>query len=218
MERRRFRIQSSGLHGKQMMTDNDPQIYLASTSPRRRQLLGQIGVRFLALPVRVEEIVQPGESPEQYVQRAALDKARSGWTRPDRTLDRPVLGSDTEVVLGSEVLGKPEDREHGLELLRRLSGNSHRVLSAAAIVQGDREQVRLSVSTVHFRELSERECLSYWETGEPADKAGGYAIQGRAAVFISHLEGSFSGVMGLPLYETAELLREFGIDVFSSSL
>lgn len=188
-------------------------IYLASQSPRRRELLTQIGVRFRVLPVDVHEAPGSGESAEDYVRRVALDKARAGWADPQRQRDLPVLGSDTEVVVDGEVQGKPRDAEHGLAMLARLSGRSHQVLSAVALVRGGREEVVLSASTVHFRPLSETEIRAYWATGEPADKAGGYAIQGRAAVFVERLEGSFSGVMGLPLYETATLLGAFGVDV-----
>jgi septum formation protein len=189
------------------------EIYLASTSPRRRQLLQQIGVRFQQLPIDVHETVAPSETPEDYVRRAALDKARAGWDGPDRCHELPVLGADTEVVLDGQVLGKPRDRNHGLELLRRLSGRSHQVLSAVAVVRGARREVRLSASTVEFRQLTDTDCSHYWATGEPVDKAGAYAIQGRGAVFVRHLDGSYSGVMGLPLYETAVLLGRFGVDV-----
>jgi len=188
-------------------------IYLASQSPRRRELLTQIGVRFQVLPVDVHEAPDSGESAQDYVRRVALDKARAGAACPQRSLDLPVLGSDTEVVVDGEVQGKPRDAEHGLAMLARLSGRSHQVLSAVALVRGGREEVVLSASTVHFRPLAEAEIRAYWTTGEPADKAGGYAIQGRAAVFVERLEGSFSGVMGLPLYETARLLKQFGVDV-----
>ncbi|MEJ2345729.1 MAG: Maf family protein [Gammaproteobacteria bacterium] len=189
------------------------EIYLASTSPRRRQLLQQIGVCFQQLPIDVHEAVEPSESPEDYVRRVALDKARTGWDAPERRHELPVLGADTEVVLDGQVLGKPRDRSHGLELLRRLAGRSHQVLSAVAVVRGARREVGLSVSTVQFRQLTDADCRRYWATGEPADKAGAYAIQGRGAVFVRHLEGSYSGVMGLPLYETAVLLGRFGVDV-----
>lgn len=189
-----------------------PQLYLASTSPRRRELLAQIGVTFEVLPIEVHEQQQAGESPETYVQRVALDKARAGWAAKDCRRDLPVLGADTEVVLDEEVLGKPAGYEHACEMLRALSDRSHRVLSAVALVQDGREQVLLNTSVVRFRAIGEREMARYWATGEAQGKAGGYAIQGHAAIFISHLSGSFSGVMGLPLYETAMLLHEYGID------
>lgn len=189
-------------------------IYLASASPRRRELLEQIGIPHRLLRVHVDERQHAGEAPERYVLRVALEKARAGWRMLEPQARRPVLGADTAVVIDGEVLGKPRDRAHGLAMLARLSGRSHQVLTGVAVVgEGGRELSRLNVSTVTFRELSAAEREAYWATGEPADKAGAYAVQGRAAVFISRLEGSYSGVMGLPLYETAELLRDFGIPV-----
>ncbi len=198
----------------------DPQLYLASSSPRRRSLLEQIGVRYELVSAPVDESALPGESAETFVLRLALAKARAGRAalvgrgalagRPDG-LARPVLGADTAVVVDGEILGKPRDRDDGLAMLRRLSDRSHRVLSAVAMV-GEREATRLSASRVTFRPLTEAECVAYWSTGEPRDKAGAYAIQGHGALFVSHLEGSYSGVMGLPLYETAELLYDAGID------
>lgn len=193
-----------------------PQLYLASTSPRRRELLAQIGVTFSVLSIDVHEQQEEGESAEAYVRRVALDKARAGWSCSERTLDIPLLAADTEVVLEQQVLGKPRSREHALQMLRALSGRSHEVLSAVALLQGGREVVVVSSSVVHFRELGESEMAAYWATGEAADKAGGYAIQGVAALFVARLEGSFSGVMGLPLYETARLLQGFGIDPLAS--
>ncbi len=198
---------------------NEPLIYLASTSPRRRALLEQIAVSYRTLNVDVDEQMHPHEAPEVYVLRVALEKARAGWRMLDARVRRPVLGADTVVVVDGLVLGKPRDREHGLDMLTRLSGRSHHVLTGIALVgDEEREMSRLSVSTVTFRRMSEAECATYWATGEPVDKAGAYAVQGRAAVFISRLEGSFSGVMGLPLYETAELLRDFGTLVFDADL
>jgi len=188
-----------------------PDLYLASQSPRRRLLLEQIGVDFQALTVEVEEVPRPGESPGDFVQRLALDKAHAGWQSPGRRLSIPVLGADTAVVRDDEILGKPAHCKHAQTMLARLSGRSHQVLSAVALVRGGREAVKLSTSTVWFRELTGKECQSYCETGEPLDKAGGYGIQGRAAAFISRLDGSYSGVMGLPLFETAALLEAFGV-------
>ena len=187
-------------------------LYLASSSPRRRELLSQIGVSFRTVSPDIPEQQLPGESPEAYVRRLALEKAAAGLG----LVDGPaiVIGSDTSVVLDDEILGKPRDRADGLAMLARLSGRSHRVMTAVALVDSrGNKQSRLSISDVNFRILSVAECESYWETGEPADKAGGYAIQGRAAVFIEHLSGSYSGVMGLPLFETAELLQAFGIPI-----
>jgi len=190
-----------------------PDIYLASTSPRRRELLTQIGVRFEMLAVAVEECRGATETPEDYVRRVALAKAQAGWAVLGDRVPRPVLGADTEVVIDGEVLGKPRDRAHGVAMLARLSGRSHDVLSAVAVVAGQQSLTRLSRSTVTFRELTAQECLTYWETGEPAGKAGGYAIQGRGALFISALQGSYSGVMGLPLCETGEVLNLLEINV-----
>lgn len=191
----------------------DLHIYLASSSPRRRTLLEQIGIRYRTLAVDVDEGVRLHETPEMYALRLALEKARAGWRSLDPQARCPVLGADTAVVIDGEVLGKPHDREHALAMLARISGRAHQVLTAVALVDDERETARLSVSTVTFRTITAAECEAYWDSGEPLDKAGGYAIQGRAAVFISRLDGSFSGVMGLPLYETAELLGEFGVDV-----
>lgn len=187
-----------------------PDIYLASQSPRRRALLQQIGIGFELLAVDVDETPLPGESAGVFVERVALDKARAGQARLPAGRRRPVLGADTCVVANGEIMGKPRGREHALEMLQRLSGATHEVLSAVALA-GQHEALRVHASRVTFRTLSTAECAAYWDTGEPVDKAGAYAIQGLAAVFVTHLAGSFSGVMGLPLYETAELLREFGI-------
>jgi septum formation protein len=189
-------------------------IYLASASPRRRELLEQIGVRYALLQVDVPEVRDPAESPEEYVLRVALAKARAGLSLLEPGDSRPVLGADTAVVVDGEVLGKPRDRDDALGMMQRLGGREHLVLSGVALVNGDEEQSRLSVSHVRFRAIGDAEALAYWDTGEPADKAGGYAIQGRAATFIERLDGSYSGVMGLPLYETAQLLQWFGIHSF----
>lgn len=197
-----------------------PQIYLASTSPRRRDLLDQLGIRYRALAIEVDEMQRANELPDAYVIRLARAKAGAGWqaVAPHGTGEtRPVLGADTSVVLDGAVLGKPRDRAHGLEMLEQLSGRSHQVLTAIALVDGVREAMRLSVSTVVFRATTAAERDAYWETGEPLGKAGGYAVQGRAAIFIAHLAGSFSGVMGLPLYETAQVLNEFGVAVLDQA-
>jgi len=194
------------------------QIYLASTSPRRRELLDQLGIRYRTLQAEVDETLRDSELPDVYVMRLARAKAWAGWhSIRDPQLTCPVLGADTSVVVDGEVLGKPCDRAHGLEMLERLSGRSHQVLTAIALADGAREAMRLSVSTVTFRAITAAERDAYWKTGEPLGKAGGYAIQGRAAVFVAHLEGSFSGVMGLPLYETAQVLNEFGIAVLDQA-
>ncbi|HKJ77697.1 MAG TPA: Maf family protein [Gammaproteobacteria bacterium] len=190
-----------------------PQVYLASASPRRRELLEQIGVAYEVLETDVVEERHEDEAPEVFVLRMALAKARSGWLRVEDG-HRPVLGADTAIVLDHEVLGKPRDEADGLAMLERLSGRSHHVYTGVGLaLQDGEEMTRLSVSTVTFRETTAAERKAYWATGEPADKAGAYAVQGRGALFVERLEGSYSGVMGLPLYETGELLAAFGIDV-----
>ncbi len=191
---------------------NTAVICLASRSPRRRELLHQIGVDFDVIDVDVDEQRGPQESAEAFVARVALDKARAGRSALPAASPMPVLGADTAVVIDDEVLGKPRDGADAARMLSLLSGRTHRVLTAVALVAG-RETVCVSTSKVTFRTLGDAECAAYWASGEPADKAGAYAIQGLAAVFISRLEGSYSGVMGLPLYETATLLQESGITV-----
>lgn len=182
-------------------------VALASTSPRRQVLLTQIGMGFRRLEVAVDESPWLGEAPPDYVCRVALAKARAGWKQQASQECLPVLGADTVVAVDNEILGKPVDRAHAEAILARLSGRSHQVLTAVALVD-EEEQCRLSVSTVTFKQLTNAERQAYLASGEGLDKAGAYAIQGRAALFISHLEGSYSGVMGLPLYETGELLRD----------
>lgn len=189
-------------------------IYLASQSPRRAELLAQIGVPFQQFAVDIDETPQVGESPEALVQRLAMEKARAGWQRLTISESElaPVLGSDTVVVCNGEALGKPKDKAEGMAMLQALSQAPHQVLTAVALVDAEGQQVILNTSTVQFRALSEQEKERYWHTGEPADKAGGYGIQGAAAVFIEHISGSYSGVMGLPLYETAQLLARSGVE------
>jgi septum formation protein len=186
-------------------------VCLASSSPRRRELLQQIGIRFRQLPVAVDETPRPDEDAGVYTMRMAVDKAAAGRRQAGFSRDIPVLAADTAVVLDREILGKPRDRDHGLSMLRALSGRTHSVMSAVALDIDGRQQSRLQHSRVRFRALEQHEIDDYWRTGEPVDKAGGYGIQGRAAVFVEHLEGSYSGVMGLPLYETWDLLRDFGL-------
>jgi len=191
-------------------------IYLASRSPRRRELLSQIGVRFQLLlfrsrPESKEEVNEDplaGEAPAAYVERVARAKAESGWRRMmQRNLPQaPVLAADTTVALEGRIFGKPETREQAAEMLAALSGTRHEVLTAVALQQGEWLESALSVSEVEFKKLSEEEIRQYVATGECDDKAGAYAIQGRAARFIVELRGSYSGVMGLPLYETGRLL------------
>ncbi len=192
-------------------------IYLASSSPRRRDLLRQLEVSFQILDPEVDESIRRDETPDALVRRLAALKAETGRRLlADGGMDL-VLGADTIVVQNGEVLGKPRDANHACELLMRLSGCCHRVLSAVALASADGTGMRLSETRVCFRKMTRQECESYAATGEPLDKAGGYAIQGRAAAFISDLQGSYSGVVGLPLYETAELLKEAGVTLFSAS-
>ena len=195
-----------------------PQIYLASKSPRRRELLEQIGLRYHLLLPEVDEIPRAKEAPELFVERLALEKARAGFALIETGPVWPVLGADTVVVLDGEILGKPAHREDAEDMLRKLSGREHRVMSAVAVTDGKHEAARLSVSRVCFRELSRAERTAYIDSGEPDDKAGGYAIQGKAALFIERLEGSYSGVMGLPLFETGELLAEFGVQCLRAAV
>jgi len=190
-------------------------IYLASRSPRRRALLAQIGVRHEVVDVAVDERPRPDEPAEAFVIRAALDKARTGWSALRCSVGRPLLAADTAVVVDGRILGKPRDRREGLAMLALLSGRCHRVATGVALIHPAGELSRLSVSRVSFRTLAAREARAYWETGEPIDKAGAYAVQGLGASFVRHLEGSYSGVMGLPLFETAQLLAEAGIELMS---
>ncbi|MFN4148441.1 MAG: Maf family protein [Rhodocyclaceae bacterium] len=202
------------------MTTLEPRIHLASQSPRRRELLAQIGVRFDLLLFRggsradaeTSEEVLPGEAPDVYALRVATAKARHGQRlQALRHLpQRIVLAADTTLDLEGEIIGKPRDDAEALAILRRLSGRSHRVLTAVAVAYGTHLEARLSVSDVRFRDLDEAEIRRYVASGEPRDKAGAYGIQGRAAIFIEEICGSFSGIAGLPLCETALLLREFG--------
>ena len=197
---------------------SDAQLILASASPRRGELLQQIGVQFRVIVSNSEETPAPGEAAEAYVRRVAVAKARAVWQRLPMHEQCPVLGADTEVVLDGEILGKPADRNAGLAILARLSGRAHEVLSAVALVYGGVEALRVSRSRVSFRSTTAQEREAYWNCGEPVGKAGGYAVQGLGAVFISRLDGSYSGVMGLPIFETTELLREYGIEVLSGGL
>nr|WP_314616349.1 Maf family protein [uncultured Pseudomonas sp.] len=184
-------------------------LYLASGSPRRRELLTQIGVPFTPVSAPIDETPLPGESAVAYVERLAVAKAEAGLA----SLGGPALtlGADTAVVLDGRILGKPENREHALAMLAELSGRAHQVLTAVAVSDGQRCQSLCVASNVRFRPISPAEAERYWASGEPADKAGGYAIQGLGAVFVTGLEGSYSAVVGLPLSETAELLGQFGI-------
>ena len=193
------------------LPESHPVLYLASQSPRRRQLLEQIGVRFDTVEVDVPEVRAPGEPPEDYVSRVAREKAGAGLLKLSGVVGAVVLGADTEVVLGDEVFGKPADNAHAADMLRRLSGRMHRAVSAVWCLDGGREDHMLRTTEVTFAVLSEAQIAAYVASGESAGRAGAYAIQGRAAAFVAQLSGSYSGVMGLPLFETAVLLRKFGI-------
>lgn len=197
-------------------------IYLASASPRRRELLKQIGVRFEVLLLRahpsrtdVDETPHPGEDPRDYVLRLACAKAETGnmASRTRRLPVYPVLAADTTVTLDGAIIGKPADREEAEATLARLAGRRHEVLTAVAMAFDDQLEVKLSASSVEFAPLDTSAIKRYVASGESHDKAGAYAIQGRAAAFVSRLEGSYSGVMGLPLCETTQLLQKFGIEV-----
>jgi septum formation protein len=204
-----------------VITQLDRSIYLASRSPRRRELLAQVGVRFQMLMFRdqpvtdaeLDEAVLPGESPTAYVERVAGAKAMAGWKRLEqRNLPRAaVLAADTTVALGERILGKPVSRDDAVQMLEALSGTAHQVLTAVVLKFEDFTEKAVSVSTVTFKTLSKEEVRQYVASGECDDKAGAYAIQGRAAQFVQELHGSFSGVMGLPLYETAQLLERMGM-------
>jgi septum formation protein len=200
----------------------DKRIYLASQSSRRRDLLKQIGVAFDVLPLRavrgrmdVIEIPQAGEAAPEFVQRMATEKAACGWNAVDvrHLLRFPVLGADTVVEVDGAILGKPAIRTEAEAMLRRLSGCEHQVHTAVAVQHGERMELRLSSSRVRFAALDAVTIAHYLETGEYLGKAGAYAIQGRAGAFVEHIDGSYSGIMGLPLYDTAILLRAFGLAV-----
>ena len=198
-----------------MDTTLQRKILLASASPRRRELLNQIGVQHDVLAVDVDETSRAGESPEVFVQRLAMEKAAAGFLRQTHSPQLSALGADTIVLLGDQILGKPKDKKDGYAMLKSLSGETHQVFTAVALANAQKSLCLLNRSKVTFRTLSDLEIEAYWDSGEPADKAGGYAIQGLAAVFIRKLEGSYSGVMGLPLFETAELLKDFGINLLN---
>jgi septum formation protein len=186
-------------------------LYLASQSPRRRELLDQIGQPFGLLDVNVPEQRLVGEPPVDYVSRVAREKAGAGLLQVMSNPTAIVLGADTEVVLDDVVYGKPLDAEDAARMLRELSGKTHRVISVVWLLNAGNEQHAVSESLVRFKTISEEEIACYIESKECFGKAGAYAIQGRAASFIEHLEGSYSGVMGLPLFETSQLLKKFGI-------
>lgn len=189
-------------------TPSVKQIYLASASPRRAELLRQIDVKFETLRICVDEMRKKQENVDGYVTRLALAKANEGLNLATNKAI-PVLGADTVVYAAGEILGKPTSFEDAKEMLCLLSGKTHQVITAVALVNAHQSRQVLQRSDVTMREISHAEIAAYWQTKEPQDKAGSYAIQGKAAVFISHINGSYSGVMGLPVYETAKLIREF---------
>jgi nucleoside triphosphate pyrophosphatase len=193
-----------------MKIPSKPLIYLASASPRRSALLSQIGVAHRVRPVSADERALPGEEPARYVRRLALLKAQTLWRELDAAERLPVLGADTAVATDAEILGKPADESDCLRMLRALSGRTHQVFTAVALCSDNGEAAKVSVNDVTFRALSQEEMRAYWASGEPADKAGAYAVQGLAAAFIERIAGSYSGVMGLPLFETAQLLSSIG--------
>jgi septum formation protein len=187
------------------------QIILASASPRRQELLDQIKVAYKVYPVDLDETPLPDEAPLAYVRRLAAEK--SAACKAQLNTDIPVLAADTAVILGSVIMGKPKNQADALAMLRQLSGKTHQVYSAISL-RGRVHGQALSITEVTFRRLGEREMQAYWHSGEPLDKAGSYAIQGIGGVFVESIKGSFSGVVGLPLFETAELLANQGIELF----
>jgi septum formation protein len=193
-----------------MPSARKPQLVLASASPRRAALLSQLGLAFTVNAGDIDETRRPGEAVDDMVQRLALTKAEAAA----RGETLPVLGADTVVVVDGTVLGKPADRVEGLWMLTQLSGRAHEVLTAIALVHGRRSEVRLSRSIVTFRPISAAEAEAYWASGEPRDKAGGYGIQGIGGIFAERIEGSYSGIVGLPLAETEALLQAFGVDTW----
>jgi septum formation protein len=192
---------------------NLPSLYLASQSPRRRELLQQIGVLHEVISADVIEVPRHQEPPSDYVQRLAREKAAAGLTSIGRLqlAPKPVLGADTIVVINNDILEKPHSALHAAEMLRKLAGTTHQVMTAVAISTEAQSRVELSVTDVVFRPLSDIEIEAYWRTGEPCDKAGGYAIQGLGAVFVQQIRGSYTGVVGLPIEQTLVLLDEFSV-------
>ena len=193
------------------MTD----LILASASPRRAEILQQIGVTFQIAPADIDETPMSQELPIDYVQRMAQEKARHVIDTVVGS-SAVVLGADTSVVLGNTIYGKPRNQEEAMAMLAELSGKTHQVFTAVAMGNNQRCVLKLSATDVKFRELDPRECLEYWKTGEPLDKAGGYAIQGLGAVFVEKISGSFSGVVGLPIEQTAQLLQAFKVPIWGA--
>lgn len=196
-----------------VVSDLVPDLYLASQSPRRRELLRQIGVRHAVISAAIPEQPAPGETALDYVQRLAREKAAAGYAQllSQKLPIAPVLGADTLGLLDGAILEKPRDQIHAQQMLRQLSGRTHQVITAVALHSDTQQALRVSTTEVTFRALSDAEIAAYWETGEPQDKAGSYAIQGLGAVFVNEIRGSYSAVVGLPIEATCELLKEFGI-------
>ncbi len=196
-----------------VVSDGIPDLYLASQSPRRRELLRQIGVRHAVISAAIPEQPAAGETALDYVQRLAREKAAAGFTQlvQQNLPIAPVLGADTLGLLDGEILEKPRDQAHALRMLRQLSGRTHQVITAVALHSHTQQALRVSITDVTFRDLSDTEITAYWLTGEPQDKAGSYAIQGLGAVFIKEIRGSYSGVVGLPIEATLELLQAFDV-------
>lgn len=191
------------------------QLILASASPRRRELLEQIGLHYVVQVADIDESPLPHETATALVKRLALEKAQAVWNLSDKRL--PVLGADTLGLLADELLVKPKDFADAQRMLRQMSNQWHDIYTAVALVDQHRQQVLLNHSRVKLRNITDDEILAYWQSGEPQDKAGAYAIQGRAAIFVERLEGSYSAVMGLPLFETAQLLQAAGIHLLHNN-
>jgi septum formation protein len=191
--------------------ENKP-LHLASSSPRRREILAALDLDFTVGNADVDEQQLDGETAGDMVLRLARDKARAGAPGDEFI----VIGADTAVVLGGTIFGKPRDQDNALEMLAQLSGQTHQVMTGVAVWAGREMRVALSTTDVRFREISPDEALAYWQSGEPADKAGAYAIQGKGGVFVQEIDGSYSGVVGLPVFETVKLLEEAGINVLGS--
>lgn len=182
-------------------------LFLASNSPRRGELLSQINIEYERISASIDETQQKNETSEYYVKRLALEKALAGWNKNNQ--QGLVLGADTIVVCEGIVMEKPKHKQHAQQMMTLLSGNTHQVFTAVALVNKQQQAVKLVVTEVTFKTLTEQEISNYWETGEPQDKAGGYGIQGIAGQFVTHISGSYSAVVGLPLYETAQLIESF---------
>lgn len=190
-------------------------VYLASASPRRRELLAQVGLVPEVLVQDIDEAQRPNEAPDAYVTRLAREKAEAALRDPRCRSPLPVIAADTTVVCGGRALGKPATLDEAREMLQLLSGNTHQVLTAVAVASRDECDVALVTTDVRFRTIEADEIERYWATGEPRDKAGAYGIQGLGAMFVSRIEGSYSAVMGLPLFETLQLLRRFGVSALA---